>query len=440
MNGIQRTATALVALTMCVGLPSARAQSLDRTVGEEQYGGSLQLTALRGPELAKLAVAAGVPMGFEAAGRPTRLSQPVTATGRKLREVLDDLIRADDRYEWREDDGVIVVRPPAAWRDPLSVFNTAVGPIRRREMQASDAASLMAQLFGVRSDLSSGIGDTITFTVDLPDGGTLLGVLNAIVRAHGTMTWSVAPTSGGRPADQSGMAISVFVGRTGIGAGIPLGAGIVTTPRGPQTTTAEQHESLLDMVVGTKRDGTPLLLRSVFQVKELAAAVRVPMGIETLSAPAAFVQSDAVRVTGLTLRDALQVLMTVDPGYAWREMDGVIVLRPVDAWNDGSSPLFRIVSDLHAENVTVDRAIGVLMARLGDEDHVKNYFPDTRRISLDLPHGTVLDGLNHLVRAHGELCWEWRQNSAEDRRFYSGRRFMLTFWFFNGSGQGFAIP
>jgi hypothetical protein len=439
MNAIQRTATALVALTMWVGVPLARAQSVDRAVGEEQFGGLLQLTALTGPDLAKLAVAAGVPMGFEAAGQPTRFSHPVRATGRKLTEVLDDLTRADDRYEWREDDGVIVVRPPAAWRDPLSVFNTAVGPIRHREMQASDAAVVMAQLFGVRSDLSSGLGDTIKFTVDLPDGGTLLAVLNAIVRAHGTMTWSLAPMSVGR-TDQSPMAISVFVGSTGIGAGIPRDAGIVTTPRGLQPTTAEQHGSLLDMVVGTKPDGTPLLIRSVFQLKELAAAVRVPMGIETLSASTVFVQSDGVRVTGLTLRDALQVLTTIDPGYAWREMDGVIVLRPVDAWSDGSSPLFRLVSDLRAENVTVERAIGVLMARLGDDEHVKNFFPDTRRISLDLPQGSVLDGLNHLARAHGELCWEWRQNSAEERRFYSGRRFMLTFSFFNGSGHGYAIP
>jgi hypothetical protein len=439
MNAIQRTSTALVTLAICVGPPSARAQPVDRTIGEEQFGGSLQLTALTGPELAKLAVAAGVPMGFEAAGQPTRFSHPVTATGRKLIAVLDDLIRADDRYEWREDDGVIVVRPPASWRDPLSVFNTAVGPIRRREMQASDAAALMAHLFGVRSDLSSGPGDTIKFAVDLPDGGTLLAVLNAIVRAHGTMTWSLAPTSVGA-TDQFPMAIMVFVGSSGKGAGIPRDAGIATTLRVEQTTTAEQVGSLLDMVIGTKRDGTPLLIRSVFQLKELAAAVRVPMGIEALSGSAVFVPSDGVRVTGLTLRDALQVLTTIDPRYAWREMDGVIVLRPMDAWNDGASPLFRIVSDLRAENVTVERAIGVLMARLGDDEHVKNFFPDTRRMSLDLPQGSVLDGLNHLARAHGELCWEWRQNSAEDRRFYSGRRFMLTFWLFNGNGYGFAIP
>jgi hypothetical protein len=435
MDVIQRTATALVALTMCVAAPPARAQSADRTVGDGQFGGSVQLTALTGPELAKLAVAAGVAMGFEAAGQPTRFSVPVTATGRKLSEVLDALVRTDDRYEWREDDGVIVVRPASAWRDPLSVFNTAVGPIRHREMQASDAAALMAQLFGLRRELGGELGDTIKFTVDLPDGGTLLSVLNAIVRAHGTMTWSLGPTG------QIPMAISVFVGgATGIGHGIPPGAGIVTTPAGEQTTTAEQHGSLLDRIVGTKRDGTPLIIQSASQLKELAAAVRVPMGIETLATPPAFIQGDRVRVTGLTLRDALQVLATIDPRYAWREMDGVIVLRPVDAWNDGSSPLFRMISDLSAENVPVERAIGILMARLGDDDHVQNYFPDTRRISLDLPQGSVLDGLNHLVRAHGELCWEWQQNSAEERRFYSGRRFMLTFSLFTGGGHGFAIP
>jgi hypothetical protein len=74
MNAIQRTATALVALTMCVGPPLARAQSVDRSVGEEQFGGSLQLTALTRSELAKLAVAADVPMGFEAVGQQTQFS------------------------------------------------------------------------------------------------------------------------------------------------------------------------------------------------------------------------------------------------------------------------------------------------------------------------------------------------------------------------------
>ncbi len=52
MNAFQQTA-AVVALTIWVGPPLSRAQSVERTVGEEQFGGSLQLAALTGPRACK---------------------------------------------------------------------------------------------------------------------------------------------------------------------------------------------------------------------------------------------------------------------------------------------------------------------------------------------------------------------------------------------------
>jgi hypothetical protein len=64
-----------------------------------------------------------------------------------------------------------------------------------------------------------------------------------------------------------------------------------------------------------------------FDLKDLAFAAQIPIGVELL--PGAEPASKGLRVTGLTVRDALIALMAVDPRYDWREFDGVIVVRPV---------------------------------------------------------------------------------------------------------------
>jgi hypothetical protein len=58
-------------------------------------------------------------------GRKSRLtglsrerSRTLDIRGVTLRQALDAAVAADRRYEWREVDGVAVVRPKAAWADP----------------------------------------------------------------------------------------------------------------------------------------------------------------------------------------------------------------------------------------------------------------------------------------------------------------------------------
>jgi hypothetical protein len=54
--------------------------------------------------------------------RLTRLSGKRSPTldirGTTLRQALDAVVAKDRRYEWRYIDGVVVVRPASAWRDP----------------------------------------------------------------------------------------------------------------------------------------------------------------------------------------------------------------------------------------------------------------------------------------------------------------------------------
>jgi hypothetical protein len=137
----------------------------------------------------------GVPFGFEAAGalnegvsmpfstrggssRPKPLVSvrptPLDVRGVTLRQALDAVVAKDRRYEWRDVDGVVVVRPRAAWHDPEH-------PLLRRVPAA-----------GVRPDPE---GDELLAALRHPSldftGGTLFELLNAAVRASGRRQWSL---------------------------------------------------------------------------------------------------------------------------------------------------------------------------------------------------------------------------------------------------------
>lgn len=132
--------------------------------------------------IVSIATRLGVPLGFETVGAlservsmpfnvqarllPKIVSvrpRPVDVRGVPLRQALDAAVSADHRYEWRELDGVVVVRPRAAWRDrdhPLLRAVTATDV---------DAAGLSTDV----------------------DGRTVFDALNAAVRAHERSQWSL---------------------------------------------------------------------------------------------------------------------------------------------------------------------------------------------------------------------------------------------------------
>jgi hypothetical protein len=464
LTGVLRPQSVAVSIALVILLsvsPAPAQPALDRVVGRSEFGDSVIIRKVDGQTFGILARAAGVPMGFE--GLPPRTKQlSIRATRRTLRDVLNAVVAADARYEWREDDGVIVMRPVDAWNDPASLLNTPVDAVSLHDMAATEIFGVLSRMVGGSGPPGQGLGDTERFSVEIPANSTLLHALNAIVRAHGTLTWAMTPSM---TRDASfPTTLSVLIGSTGVGFGIRASA-IARSPHmnccGRITATQDTNEmspspavvtgslpatgeARFDRIVGPRPDGQPLVAHGVGSVRELAAAARTPMGLEML--PPSEQQKlrrpgfDGVTLTGMTLQNALATLIRLDPRYEWRDLDGVIVFRPVQAWLDASHPLFRLVTPVRLDDVTVSKAIGVVASALGAPEHARNSFPDSRTFSIDLPQGSILDLLNGIARSHGQLYWGWEVHTAEDRKLFSGRRFTVHFSVLGGGGHGFAVP
>ena len=91
----------------------AQKQQLADSIVGESVGYPVTLSSRHALWMLPLAMAARVPLGFEAAPLPPQEGKEwkIAATGRKLGDVLDEFVQMDPRYRWREDDGVIVVAP-----------------------------------------------------------------------------------------------------------------------------------------------------------------------------------------------------------------------------------------------------------------------------------------------------------------------------------------
>jgi hypothetical protein len=437
----------VAALFVVIQASSALAQSiLDRVVDDEANHRRLVVNELTGQAVGRLAAAAGVPMGIEMVpGNPGHPKSPIVASGRHLREVLDAIVAADPRYEWRDDNGVIVFRSGGSWAAPSDILDIQIGPMTLDRVDSGDAMGVLKHVLGAQPGSASGPGDTKRFSVDLPGQSSLLLTLDAIVRAHGTLAWSVEFTkvASGRSVDFPAT-LELFTGATGSGFGIPRNAAIQS---GPFTVGHRHAESaqvpVLERIVGPTLDGRPLKINGIgsWGVSRLAAAVGVPMGVQTPARGPAPVRPgfEGITVTGMPLKVALEAIGSLDPRFEWRDMDGVIVFRPVEAWADPYDPLFRIIPSSRLDDVPLAKAAGLVASALGAPEHT-NDSNDSRHFSIDLPQATVIDLLNAVVRSHGELTWGWSAEQPTHPR-PTGYRHMITFWSFHGWGSfGFDVP
>jgi len=143
-----------------------------------------------------IAMRLGVPVGFEEVGaladqikgpfhpllrhkpivsvRPT----PLDVRGVTLREALDAVVAKDPRYAWTVLDGVVVVRPVAAWRDPSHPLLRPMQAVRLEDARLAEAVDPWR--LEAESD---------------PAEGTLLDRLNATARARGQYHWILASSS-----------------------------------------------------------------------------------------------------------------------------------------------------------------------------------------------------------------------------------------------------
>jgi len=221
-------------------------------------------------------------------------------------------------------------------------------------------------------------------------------------------------------------------------------------------------QSVLDRVIGQAPWNQPLTLTQLNgqNVGLLALVARVPIGIEshrllfkanwsipatgrTLREGVTTWNPPMIRetiLTGMRLADALAILAAIDSRYEWREMDGVIVFRPVPAWRDALNPLFLPVPEVQLRRVTLSTVMGVIASALKGPEHASNTIVDTRRMSIDIPAGSVLDLLNAAAKAHGQLTWQFDEMSAADRRLAGARRHLIRVWISGSGAFGLMVP
>ena len=196
-------------------------------------------------------------------------------------------------------------------------------------------------------------------------------------------------------------AVALFLGALSLNAGA----------QGPPASAPEdrllQLDSIgspgLDLVIPSQAAGAAVAMR-IFWMG------RVPSGFEGVyEAPAQPPRRARFDMTGATVREALDTLVRSDPRYLWQSMNGVIVVRPVLASADPHNLRNQPVRDINWRDVTAEQAFVNVRKLINESSNVPSTFAgsdhDARLLSIRVQSGSVLDVLNEIVRAHGELMW-----------------------------------
>jgi hypothetical protein len=173
----------------------------------------------------------------------------------------------------------------------------------------------------------------------------------------------------------------------------------------------------------------------------------IPAGIEfvpgcALADPKRPPGADEISLQGLTAEEALDRLIASDPRYRWAEVDGMILVRPLDAWTDVHHFMNATISDFGFLNQNVEAALVMLLEALRGEpiapptlEIAGRTDEGNRRFSLPPRTTSILEAANDVVRAHGALHWTLSYCKPERRLEYT--LFMLqTFDHSGGGGEG----
>jgi hypothetical protein len=429
-----------MAVLSLTAVPSVVAQpASDRRVGPDEFGNPIVITAIEPKLLGAFARAAGVPMGIEVVPGTPRKAAARTLTGLTVHEAFLVMSAVDSRYEWREMNDVIVLRAPAAWNRPSHPLHARVQPVLLPDIRGRNALSLIAAFLGAPQYRNTQLGDTKRFSLRV-EAGTVLDVLNATVSAHGEMAWAFENT---RTADSIfPFIVTLFSGSAGYGCGVPG-----QSPEQPldvsqyadaQLFSVGGSAAVLDRIVGNGPNERTLVVIGPYPsaVAGLANATKIPMGIEFLG-PGNRPLLGEIPATGRTLRDVLNAMVSIDPRYEWREMEGVIVIRPTVVWNDPDSVFFRLVPSVQMDDVSPQEAIERVARELGYSSPLGG-IPHGKRLSIHAPQGSLLDLVNAVLRAHGELTWTLEPETPADAE-RSGYRYRLTFGVMGGGGLGVGV-
>lgn len=110
---------------------------------------------------------------------------------------------------------------------------------------------------------------------------------------------------------------------------------------------------------------------------------------------------------GLTVREALDEFVAGDRRYHWGELDGVIVVRPVRAWNDKRNRLNQDFPALSLVDADLrDVLTTVVNAAHGDPRQTETTLPAIgKSVTAGFGGGWMLNGLAAIARADGQIVW-----------------------------------
>ena len=176
-------------------------------------------------------------------------------------------------------------------------------------------------------------------------------------------------------------------------------------------------------------------------VSSIAREALVPAGVEYLPGTCDYRRppnedpGSWVPLVGMTVGEALERLVAFDPRYRWIESEGVILVRPIDAWGDEEHPLHEAIGEFEVAEEPLGVALHRLRARLiGTAERAWEFPPRTpeaaRPLTLRLTAASAILALDAIVRAHGALVWSVEYCKPERRREHT----WIRLWTTDGSG------
>ena len=145
----------------------------------------------------------------------------------------------------------------------------------------------------------------------------------------------------------------------------------------------------------------------------LARDMQFPAGIERVPGrcdgpPTGTPVEDRIHLQGSTVGEALERLRTADPRYYWVENDGVIVMRPLEAWADDEHFLNTVIERLELEDADLRTALHAVLQPLQRNRAPRPRYPavDPVRLTLSRTAMSISEALDAIVREHGSAYWE----------------------------------
>jgi hypothetical protein len=220
----------------------------------------------------------------------------------------------------------------------------------------------------------------------------------------------------------------------------------VAAPLYAQNTTIAPLERLIEndfRVALTATDCTvPSAAFALARHYRLAVGVEYPRSAcARLGSEPARAENDLVNLRGLTVGDALKKLTTLDPRYRWMESDGVIIVRPVEAWSDPRNMLNYQTESFVLKDATLGEALNAVVTAITgtgrDHPFSESTEQGARRFDVTIRGRSAAEALDAIVRAHGASQWVIRE--GEPHR--DGRVFRTIFLHtFDGMGIGSSFP